>query len=183
MQRLIAAVVVAVAGCSLAGCVGGGPTPSPLTEVTPSPLVSPSPTWNDKQQGALDAVQRYLDVWTDISQHLGDADWNRLYEVAKDPAVNDVFRLWAQWKSRGWHVEGTPAFVPDWINPSMMDNLGNRYHVHGCYDITQTFLVDDNGNKVGERGDERHLAIYTVLHQASDGTFVVLEDAREEGTC
>jgi len=184
MRRLVATVMVALVSGGLAGCVGGGgPTPSPSPVVTPSPVVSPSPTWKEKEQGALDAVYKYLDVWADISQNLAQADWNRIREVATDPAVNDAFLIWGEWKNKGWHVDGKPGFEPDYINLGMMDYEGDRYHVHGCYDITNTYLVDENGNHVGERGAERTIVSILVLLKASDGTYRVLQDTPEEGTC
>jgi len=185
MRRLIATMVVAVAGSTLAGCVGGGgPTPSPSPVVTPTPVVSPSPTWNDKQHGALDAVYRYLEVSNDIEQHLTEADWNRIREVAMDPAAGDAFRVWNRWKSEGWHVDGTPMFEPDYVNLGMMDKEGDRYHVHGCYDITGTHLVDANGNRQeGERVAERYFVRYVVLLRSTDRKYLVMEDINEEETC
>jgi len=185
MRKWIAMTVVVLVGGGVAGCTpGGDPTPGPsVVPVTPSPVESPSPTWTVAEQQALDAVLKYLEVSNDIEQHLADADWNRIRDVASDPAVNDALLIWTQWNMKGWHMEGAPVFEPDYINRGMMDQQGNRYHVHGCYDITQAHLVDRDGNQVGERGVDRGPIDYLVLFLGVDGSIRVIEDNAEEGTC
>jgi len=185
MRRLVMGAMVAL--FVLAGCTpGGDPVPSgtvvdPVVEST-TPTPSPTPTWSDTQQGAIDAVQRYLEVWTGISQNLYTADWNDIRLVAGDPVANNDMARWSRWVSNGWHLVGGPIFTPDRVVSGMQDYLGNRYHVYGCYVKNDVYIVDDAGTPAGPTESERWQARYVVIHW-KDGEFSVLEDHTEEGTC
>ena len=184
MRKIIAAVMAALAGLGLAGCeTGGGPTPSPTPWTTPSPVVSPSPTLTTEEQASIDAVNNYVAVWTDVAQHLGDGNWDRIRDVAVDPTANGELLIWNEWYRLGWHMEGGPVFELGHVEKSMTDGIGTRYRVYGCFDITNSRLVDQTGNEVGDRGADRRPTQYLVLHRANDGKYFVAENTLQEGTC
>jgi len=164
-------------GCTPASLESPSPEASTLV-VTPTP----SPVWTEDEQAAIDAVQAYLSVWTEVTQALPDADLSRIREVASDPAANHALSQWAQWGQQGWHLVGAPAFTPDFVTLGMLDSQGQRYHVYGCYVITGAYLSDAQGNQVGDRGVDRGPSMYLVLRTSSD-RYLVLEDNSEEGTC
>jgi len=166
----------------LAGCTPS-PQVSPSTEVTvPSVSVTPTPQWTEDEQGAIDAVQRYLRVWTEVSENLQTADWGVIRDVAGDPAANNTLLQWGDWAEKGWHIVGGPTFTPDFVTTGALDSQGQRYHVHGCYAIENSYLVDQSGDPVNSNGNQRGPSMYLVLHGTS-GTYHVLEDNAEEGTC
>ena len=184
MRKMIAAVVAVVAGFGLAGCeTGGGPTPSPTPWTTPTPVETPSPTLTTEEQAAIAAVQTYLEVWTDVAQHLGDGNWDRIRDVAVDPTANGELLIWVEWNRKGWHLEGAPVFEPGHVEESATDGIGTRYRVYGCWDITNSRLVDKDGNEVGDRSGPRGPTQYIVLHRANDGKYFVAENILQEGTC
>jgi len=175
-------LAAALAVCALAGCApdgGESPSPEPTVEAaTPSP----SPQWTAEQQGAIDAVQKYLEVWTDISQNLQTADLDQIRDVASDPAANDAVMVWTQWYQNGWHLVGGPVFTPDYVTTGALDYLGQRYHVHGCFSISEGYLIDANGTHIGDRGNERGTADYLVIF-LENGRHLVLEDTPEDKPC
>ena len=201
MRRLWYAVVpVMVLAGVLAGCtrVGpGDPGPSTTTPVvsasiptgsapvssTPTPVVTPTPTWDTNQQGAIDAVQAYLAVWADVSEHLPDSDVNRISTVAGEPRVSDDLATWGLWKDNGWHLVGAPVFEVVSVVPSMVDSKGTRYYVDGCFIIEQSFVADAAGNPVPTDGRiERARGEYTVL-RTTTGSFEVIDNVRKDGSC
>ncbi|MDR2931434.1 MAG: hypothetical protein LBV06_11110 [Propionibacteriaceae bacterium] len=66
MRRRILTVVILCLTTALAGCTPGDEpsTPASWSPVPPlfTPEPSPSPSWNDDEQAAINAVQNYLDV-------------------------------------------------------------------------------------------------------------------------
>jgi hypothetical protein len=190
MKGLAGCTAVVVLGCLLAGCSPGltgtpgylTPTPADSTTVAPPPTMTPTPQWTQEQQAAIDAVQRYLDVSTQILQNLSTADWNQMYTVADRELVSELFPTWSRWVQEGRHLVGTPSFIPERVGEGMMDGLGDRYNVHGCYVITGSTLVDVNGQPVGTQGAERTNALFIVLH-AKDNSYFVLNENTEDTTC
>jgi len=166
----------------LVGCTPGGEvTPTP-TVIIPSASATPTPRWTDDEQGAVDAVQRYLEVWTRISQDLVGEDWNDIWEVAGDPTANNALAQRQMWGENDWHLIGGPEFTVDTVTPGPQDHLGSRHHVYGCFSIEHGYIVDNVGNRVGDRGMERSVVRFLVL-QLVDNKFIVLEDLVEEGEC
>jgi len=184
MVRRFLAVAAVMSAVALAGCAPNGrDTPSPEPVVT-TPTVSPSPQWTEEEQGAIDAVQKYLEVWTSISQDLVDSDWNAIRDVASDPAANDATTLWFQWVDNGWHLVGAPSFEVDLVTQGGTDYQGTRYHVHGCYITTGSHLSDSDGNPLTKQGADRSTANYLVLRIVSpEDKYYVLEDVTEGNPC
>jgi len=182
MKRTPITIVAVMLFAVVAGCTPDSgqqtPTPEPVMS-TPTP--TPTPQWTEEEQAAIDAVQNYLEVWTSISQNLQTADWNAIRDVSSDPAASEALSVWAQWNQNGWHLEGGPMFIPDYVNRGGLDALGQRYHVHGCFSITDGYLLDINGNRITDRGTERGTADYLVLKGSSQ--YLVLEDNPEDEPC
>ena len=197
MRRLWYAVVpVMVLAGVLAGCTRVPPVDPvtsatvvvpPVSPSTPGPstptLVTPAPTWDANQQGAIDAVQEYLAMWADISEHLPDSDVNRITTVAGEPRVSDDLATWGLWKDNGWHLSGAPTFEVSVVIPSMIDSKGARYYVNGCFSIEGSYILDAAGTPMAaEDRVERAPAMYTVLHAVAGG-FLVIDNVRKDGTC
>jgi len=182
MKRTPIIVVAAVLLAAVAGCTPDAqetPTPEPVVS---APTPAPTPEWTEEEQAAIDAVQHYLAVWTYISQNLQTADWNAIRDVASDPAANDAGTLWVQWNDNGWHLVGEPIFTPDDVSLGGLDYVGQRYHVHGCYSIEESYLADSNGDEVGQKGEPRSVALYQVMKNP-DGRYYVFEDDGEDTPC
>jgi len=176
---IVVMMVAALAGCSPDGRETPGPEP---TVYTPTP--TPSPQWTTEEQGAIDAVQKYLEVWTKISQNLQTADLNAIRDVASDPAANNAVILWSQWRENGWHLTGTPMLVVDRVDEGATDSQGTRYHVHGCYITSGSSLSDMDGNPLTKQGADRSTGNYLVLHQIKpQDTFYVIDDVTEGDPC
>ena len=180
MTLIIAMALVA----ALAGCTPGGqetPTPEPVVY---TPVPSPAPSWSAEEQNAIDAVQKYLAVWTSIGQDLVGSDWDDIHGVAGDPAANDSIETWTLWGENGWHLVGSPVFEVDRVAEGATDYQGTRYHVHGCYISVAAHLVDQDGITVVKQGADRSTANYLVLHMVSPAdTYYVLEDVLEGNQC
>ena len=172
-------MIAALTGCS----PDGKETPSPQPTVyTPTP--TPSPQWTTEEQGAIDAVQKYLTVWTDISQNLGTADWDTINDVASDPAVNNAVTLWFQWNDNHWHLFGAPTLEVDRVAQGATDYQGTRYHVHGCYISIGSYLLDADGNPLPKQASDRTTVNYLVLHILNPkDVYLVLEDTMEGNAC
>jgi len=185
MNSLMRSLIVVALGGAMCACTpGGGGSPTP--EVTPTPSVTPTPTpqWTAEEQGAIDGVNHYLEVWTHISQNLHDADqsWEPLWDVARDSAVSNAYARWEQWRDSGWHLVGAPIVTVNMIMPGMGDGQGQRYWVYGCYDIHDAHLADAKGNLLNNDGGDRRRTRYLVL-SLKNGRQLVLEDNLQEGTC
>ena len=174
MSRVSSLVLVALLGSLLVGCTTVGEDLEPTGEV-PSTVESTVPAWTDEELSVIEAVENYLQVWVDISQNLSGADFSRILDVATHPVATDVQLQWADWVEGGWHLEGSPIFTIDYITISGFDDLGQRFHVHGCYSIENVYLVDAVGQKAEDRGIERGTALYEVIRD-TEGQYLVLSD-------
>jgi len=169
----------------LGGCTpGGDPVPSgtPSEPLAETVVPSPTPTWTGEQQAVIDAVHRFYDEWSRITQNLDTADWNDLHQVADDTAISNTFAVWADWLSRGWHLSGSPEITPTSVMESMSDHRGKQYVVRGCFSMERSTLVDSSGQPVGERGMERSVGVYRVLHR-TNGAYVVIEAGERAESC
>jgi len=166
--------------------VGCTPTSleSPSPEVsTPVVTSTPTPTWSAEEQGAIDAVQNYISVWTNITQTLSTADLGQIRNVAGDPLANDDIVTWWRWQDNGWHLEGTPIFIVDHIAPGPQDYQGKRYYVYGCYTLAGSYLVDRDNQPAPVSGTvERAANTFTVL-QPTSGRYRVIDNEAKEETC
>ncbi|MCL2481956.1 MAG: hypothetical protein FWF43_00770 [Propionibacteriaceae bacterium] len=182
MNKLTRALTILALGCLMAGCSPASPsTPTPSTTKS-APTATPTPQWTDEQQAAIDAVQNYLQVWSSIGQNLDTADWDTIYNVADDQAATDAFTQWFGWAQDGQHLVGGPQFVPDYVTPGETDSQGSRYHVHGCYIITDTYLIDNTGNHIANDGVERSQSLFLVLN-TTKGEHLVVEDVGGDESC
>ena len=184
MTRRMTLIIVMTLLAALAGCTPDAKeTPTPEATVY-TPVPSPTPSWSAEEEGAIDAVQKYLEVWTDIGQNLQTADWNGIHDVAGDPAANDAGTLWQQWNDNGWHLVGAPTFTVDRVDEGATDYQGTRYHVHGCFISTNSYLSDVDGNPQTKQGADRATTNYLVLHMTNPrDRYLVLEDTMEGNPC
>jgi hypothetical protein len=142
---------------------------------------TPTPQWDAEQQAAIDAVQTYLDMWTDIAQNLPDADFTRIFEVAGDPAGNEAAAALSEWKSAEYHLVGAPEFTAETVIPSMTDDLGKRYSVLGCLDTSSVYLVDKSGARVVPPGGPNTAGVnYTIILRHNGGSGLLKEEPEEE---
>lgn len=186
MKRLAGICLALAMSCVVAGCSlksdGGDPSTPTVVATTQTPTLTPSPTWTAEQQGAINAVQTYLDVWTQISQNVGTADFNEIRNVADGQLVADNIAVWTEWRNNGWFLVGAPEFTPDWVTSGAQDSIGHVYHVHGCFSIENSYLSNADGDHVGDRGVVRGPTRYDTWHLAS-GVQIVTDDIAEDGTC
>ena len=184
MRGLTGLLVLVLIGACLGGCTTGEPPAASSPVVTPpSTVVSETPQWTSEQQAAIDAVQRYLEVWTYISQNVDEADWDAIYDVAIDPTADEQIQAWKLWADNGWHLVGSPVFVPDLMTLGAMDDKGHRYHLHGCFVIEDSYIADAQGVIVpSDDRIERAAIIYTVI-RTPDNKYSVFENKLEDKVC
>jgi len=184
MRRLAGICVVVVVSCLMAGCSpasnGDDPVSSTPVVVESTPSPSPTPTWSGEQQEAIDAVQKYLQVWTDIAQNLGTADWNQIRDVAYGPIVLYDMDRWKQWNDQGLFLVGNPSFTVSWVTSGAQDPVGSIYHVGGCYIIENSYLSDTAGTHKPVTV-ARQPSTYDVLLGANGQN--VVTDSDDEGKC
>ncbi len=184
-MRRLAGVVLLIIGCAwVAGCTAEPPAPvmPAESESTALPLPRPTPTWSVEEQGAIDAVNAYLEKWTYISQNLQTVDWMTIYEVATNPAVEGAWVWWQEWGQRGWRLTGGPQYEVTDVTLGAFTEFGTEYRVDGCYNLGDGHMVDAEGNAVDQRGDERSPAYYIVL-KTHEGKYLIAENYGIEGTC
>jgi len=183
MTRRLTLIIALTLLAALAGCTPGGQeTPTPETTVY-TPVPSPSPEWTPVEQGAIDTVQKYLQLWAYLGQNIGSVDLNQIRDVAWDPEGNNDLLVWGNWADHGWHLVGAPEFTPQSVIPGVIDRQGQSYDVYGCFVITNSYVSDSAGNSVGDDGrQERGISRYRVLHTATD-QYYVTDSSMESGTC
>jgi len=168
---------------TLLGCTPTSPEPSFPEASTPVVSTTPTPTWTDEEQAAIDAVQTYLSVWTEITQTLSTADLGQIRKVAGDPLANDDIVTWWRWHDNGWHLEGAPVFSADLVNPGPQDFQGERYYVHGCYILAGSYLAEVDNQPAPVAGTvERAVNTFTVL-RLTDGSYLVTDNEAKDETC
>jgi hypothetical protein len=185
MRRIVVAAAVLGLGLALAGCGPGQEPVDPPSSVVPtlappSEEVTPTPQWTEVEQGAIDAVQAYLEVSFDIGRHLDAPKYDLIYDVAGQPLVDESIARWNRWKESGWHEDGAPSFDTTSVSTGMADGSGKRFHVTGC--LVDSYLVDAEGVRLFPTALERFTVNYLVLH-STDGYFVVLDDPTEREPC
>ena len=178
--RALAVACALTLGCVLAGCTRPGPVGAQTTSGPPS--ASNQSRWTDDEQSAIDAVRRYLDLWTEISQNIGTADWNRIYEVAGDPVAETDISYWTEWSALGQYLVGSPDITVSSVKQGFLDSQGMRHHVYTCWDATNAYLFNLDGSRVEDRGLDRQLNAYTVVNLGPD-TYRVIGQWMENETC
>ena len=173
-----ALAVACALGFALAGCARPEPEPYVPSE-TSTP--TPTPTWDAEQVRAINAVQSYLDVTTEIGQNLETANWSRVFEVANEAVADDAWTNWMDWLSDGLHLVGSPVITVDSVVLGYFDNESRQYHVNVCFDRTNAHLFDSIGNQI-EGVSGRFPVDFTVLVSVT-GQDLVIGDKRMEGTC
>ena len=151
--------VCALAACALAGCA----TPEPEPYQRPTEAGAPTSTWDADQTRAIDAVQKYVAVWSDISQNLETSDWSRIHKVAGDPAAQEAIDNWEDWLDAGLRFVGAPVVTIDSVTPGQADKKVREYHVGVCYDKTNAYLVRPDGARMVGRVADRSMGTYTVV--------------------
>ena len=174
-RRVVACVLVL--GWALSGC---SPAPPPFE--WPSETGTPTPTWDAEQARAIEAVQRYIQVWSEIGQNIDTADWNRIYEVAEDPVAAYDLHYWSTWAADSQHLVGAPVVTVDSVILGYVSGESRQYYVRTCYDRTNAYLVDANGNQEAGRVSGRIPHGFTVQmsHTKAD---VVIGQTEVNGTC
>jgi len=175
VRTVVAGVCALAMGLALAGCTRPG------SEVSGTPT---SP-WTEEQQRSIDAVQRYIDVWTEISQNVDTtetADWNRIYEVAADPLAQNHISYWTVWSADGQHLVGKPIITVNSVRDVFYDGQGYKQNVHICYDATSAYLYNADGSRVENRGLDRRLVTYVVVNSGT-GEYRVTDLLMEDEEC
>jgi len=172
-RTVVAGVCALAMGLALAGCTRPG------SEVSGTP----TSTWgDDERQRSIDAVQRYLDLWSEIGHNVDTADWNRIYEVAGDPLAKIDISYWTAWVEEGAHLVGAPVITVTSVRDVFYDGQGYRQNVHGCYDMTSAYLLKTDGSRIAKLGLDRELYVYTVV-KLSTGEYRVVEERTENEEC
>ena len=182
MRPRIGLLLLVLLASAMTACGPGEVTTTtpPPPPTTPTP--TPSPQWTPEEQGSIDAVQRYLEVWTDIGHDPAHKGMGQIRDVAGDPIANENTDQWTGWIENGWHLTGGPSFTPELVTSGAGDYQGQRYHVRGCYSIEEAQLVDTQGKPATNPSRTRTLSTYDVLH-LKNGRYVVFDSTDQEKTC
>jgi hypothetical protein len=169
-------VAVALVGAVLMGAAGCSPG---AEQTEPSP--TPTPQWTEEEQELIDAVDEYLRVSSEIGQNPVDTgEWDRIYDVAGEPAAGASIDRWLRWLDNGWHEVGTPSFEPGYIVPGMSDHQGKRFNVLGCYNAT--YIVDAHGDRPFPDTLEQVANSFRVL-RLEEGGYLVLDNTTKGEPC
>ena len=185
MKRLSIVGLGVILGFAMAGCTPAGPpeTPDPTPTLT-LPRPTQTPEFNEKEQEAIDAVQKYIEVWAEIGHNLEGADVDALMEVASGDQLFGTYDVWANWSKNRWHLVGVPAFTPMRVTTGMMNWEGDRFHVYGCYDLTDVYLVDQDDNQVESPNRvDRGVLHFLVTFYKEDGAVRVSDSSDTEESC
>ena len=183
MRSPIGLLAVALLAGLMVGCTPGvQPTPAP-PPATPTQTPTPTPQWTAEEQAAIDAVARYMEVWAGITQKLPNVDPTPIRDVTGDPLRSHTIQTWQRMAAEGWHLVGTPVFVPDYVTSGAHDYQGDRYHVHGCYNDASTYIADKDGKNLANGTADDEAANYLVLHLIKEGIYLVLEENPEGKPC
>jgi len=182
MRPRIGLLLLVLLASAMTACGPGEVTTTtpPPPPTTPTP--TPSPQWTPEEQAAMDAAQRYIEVWADIGQHLPNTDQNRILDVAGDPLKTQVVLHWAEWIESGRHQVGTPTFIPNMVQPGAHDHQGDRYHVYGCYDSSATYLVESDG-KIVTYGKFDHIIVRFLVLHLTNSSYIVVDESSEDKPC
>jgi len=182
MKGLILPLVIGVA-LTMAGCTSGVVVTPSVDVPTPEVTETPTPEWTEEQQASIDAVQAYITMWATIGQNVTTAQWNDILTVAIDPQSNHDMMLWAHWVDEGWHLTNGPRFTPASVTLGVNDEVGQHFHVRGCYVIEGSHIVDATGQFIGEETRrERAATSYVVLH-THEGPYLVTDSTSEGPSC
>ena len=191
--RIVAIVVV---GTVLVGCTTQVPeetptttvsaptttVPTPTQTVTPVPTSEPTPTpmWTREEQAAIDAVIKFNEIWSEIARNPAIEDRERIRDITVDPIASICLDQWDRWVEKEWHIIGQALFTADWVKPGPLDDVGQRYYVHGCY-IVDGYLSDSSGVNVGHPEPTRSRTTVEVIN--IKGKYYVVTGPTEEGEC
>jgi len=183
MSRVSSLVLAVLLGSLLVGCTTVGEDLEPTGEVLSTVESTVPPVWTDEELAVIKAVQDYLQVWTEVSHDLENSDWSRIHDVAENPIAIHIMAHWSNMWENGWHLEGRPVFTTDRVTIGGYDDLGQRYHVYGCYSIEDGYLINELGELPDDRGIERGTAIYEVLRDPDDNYRVLDDSESEDAPC
>ena len=174
-RRVVACVLVL--GWALSGC---SPAPPPFE--WPSETGTPTPTWDAEQARAIEAVQRYIQVWSEIGQNVDTADWNRVYEVATGVEAEGTLMTWTDWAANGFRLVGEPVITVVSVTLTYVSGESRQYYVRTCYDRTNAHLVDSSGNQIEGTLPDQFPHGFTVAISLT-GPDLVIDELMVEGSC
>ncbi|WP_404348501.1 hypothetical protein LG324_13010 [Phycicoccus jejuensis] len=181
-----AALALIAAGLLLSACTdtaGTDQTPPPSTQgssATPSsasPTPSESASTLDKDaQAAADAVEN----WVAVVDRFGanrDLDLSKLYQYARDDALNQTYSDLTAYREKGWTQTG--KFSLEVLSSSK--NKSGDWVVMVCQDGSQVDVVDKSGKSVrNPDAAERVKFRYTVQ---KDGSTLYVTGRKAIETC
>ena len=184
----IARVSFTIAACFLGlAFVGCTPEVEPTPSWTPSETPTPTPTWKPKEQAAIDAVDRYIDAYTDLINKiplLSEDDWDRIYATTVDPRRTEMLDEFAFYTRKGWTGSGAPVFTVDRAESVGSRDDGELWGVTGCYVREEFFYYDSSGQRQ-EPAYLRSYRTYIVLLTQVDQVdrYYVSELHNQENAC
>ena len=161
----------------MAGC-----TSAPPPFEWPSDTATPTPTWDAEQVRAIEAVQRYIQVWSEIGQNIDSADWNRVYEVATGVEAEGSLMTWNDWSVNEYRLVGSPVITAVSVTLGYVSSESRQYYVRTCYDRTNAHLVDSSGNQIKGTLPDQFPHGFTV-EVSPTGSDLVIDELMVEGTC
>ena len=179
--RLTHIFAITVLGLGLVGCT---PQVEPTPSWTPSETPTPTPTWKPKEQAAIDAVDRYIDAYTDLINKiplLSEDDWDRIYATTVDPRRTEMLDEFAFYTRKGWTGSGAPVFTVDKVESTGSRDDGELWGVTGCY-VQEDFPVFDENGDVVPPAYLRSYRTYTVFLTQAD-RYYVSELHNQENAC
>jgi hypothetical protein len=176
-----AALAVTLAACSPSG--GGSPSPSPsvasatsavvtpsAVEVTAEPSPTPSwparvpddPTWTPNQLAAVQAVDAYNDVLTNLWSDPPNANFGLLVQVATDPQYTTDLNSTLAMIDLQKAIFGTVVAVSRSVGPEETVSGKQEIQVRQCQEDSPDSLVVENGVERPVSGSPRAEYEYVV---------------------
>ena len=181
-----AALALIAAGLLLSACTdtaGTDQTPPPSTQsssaspssATPTPSETTS-TLDKDARAAADAVE----TWVAVVDRFGanpDLDLSKLYQYARDDALNQTYSDLTAYREKGWTQTG--KFTLEVLSSSK--NKSGDWIVMVCQDGSQVDVVDKSGKSVrNPDAAERVKFRYTVQ---KDGSTLYVTGRKAIETC
>lgn len=184
--------VMSVAVLCLGGCAPTATeTPSPTPSATVKPTVSPTPTetstpsatvpvWSPEQQAAVDAVEKWYEIYNEVMQ--GRRGAGDFVLAGRGTIVDNAGRTYNEFGLAHLTVEGDVT-ITDLVPSRPQKRDRPTILVDLCEDSTEWRVLDSDGQDVFELKDKiiRPLTI-TVEQWPKDGWFVTTSK-KGDGRC
>jgi hypothetical protein len=186
--RFLAAVAFAglisvLTGCTSAppasdpqpGSAGASPSALGTASAEPTGLVGDLGTWTDDQRAAVDMVDEFNAVMSEVAGNPATSDYTRLLDVASDPAYSQLAAELIHLHAAGDSLSG-PVWPVSRSVGKVLTTLDGREEITvvQCDDISAVARNSATGSMVPLQGESRVTYTYTLERLTDLGWRVIV---------